>query len=91
MNLFVTRLAGLQQDMLKGMIAVFTRLTLGVQQQRHILGVDAGVDMGFGKEDSFQNLPGFSEVILFIKVNQLVVLEHFVEGIKECRRNLVTH
>src|SRR5210317_1435425 len=91
MDLFVTRLPGFQQDMLKGMVAVFTRLALGVQQQRHILGVDAGVDLGFGKEDAFQDLPGFSEVILFIKINQLVMLEHFVEGIKERRRNLVTH
>ena len=36
-DLFVARLAGLKEDMLEGVIAVFTRLAFGMQKQRHVL------------------------------------------------------
>ena len=44
-DLFVAGLAGLQQDVFEGVVAVLRGLTLGMQQQLHVLGGDAGIDL----------------------------------------------
>ena len=50
-----------------------------------------GVDLSLLQEEPVENLPGFGDVVLLLEVDQLVVLEHLVEGVEEGRGNLVAH
>ena len=62
-----------------------------MEQLDHVFGVDAGVDLPFLEEEAVKDLPGLGNVVLLFEVHQLVVLEHFVQGIEEGRGDLVAH
>ena len=44
-----------------------------------------------GEEDPLQDLPGLRQIVLLVEIDQLVVLEHLVEGVEQGRRDLVAH
>ncbi len=63
-DLFVALLAGIQQELVKGVIAVLHGLFLGPDQAEHVIAVNQALDILLAQENAFQDLAGCGDIIL---------------------------